>query len=135
MRTFKAVLGVIGALIPVLYFGYLAYYFFDVGGSVEEVQTIGLGPTVMGLAIVVLLFCIPLFFKMSRLFGGPRSPKSGGDADRPASTDESGFDVDAAIARYMARQAAQPAPVATAAAPSRKAPEPVKGPSFGRKSR
>ena len=47
--------------------------------SVEE---IGLGPTVLGLAVVGLLFCIPLILKIMRLFARPPSSGAGGETTK-----------------------------------------------------
>jgi len=99
VQTAKSVFGVTRALLPVLYFGGLAVYFMRVsGGSMEGIQLLGLGPTIVGLVAVGFLFCIPLILRVGKLFnrppGGGRPPK---DDD-----DDSGFDPDAAIARYMA---------------------------------
>ena len=139
VRSFKSVSGVIGALIPVLYCGGLLYYFLDVAGSVQEAEEIGLGPTVLGLGAVGLLFSIPLILKVLRLFRGPRAPGSGGDAprDNDDGDDDGGFDADAAISRYMARRASEaaaatPAP-ASAPRPAPKSGGPAGRPSFGRK--
>jgi hypothetical protein len=132
MRTLKSVFGISQALVPVLYCGGLVYYFFGVGGSVEGVQTIGLGPTVVGLAAVGLLFCIPLILKIRRLFDKPRAPGAGGGPDTSPRDDDDGFDPDAVIARYMARQSAE----AAASAPAARAANqggPGKRPGFGRR--
>lgn len=131
LGSFKSIFGVAKAVVPVLYCGYLLYYFVDVGGSADGIWDIGLGPTVIGLAAVGLLFSIPLILKLVRMFKGPRMPKPGGN--KPASDDgddDSGAAADAIIARYLARQAEE----AKAAAPARAAPKsgPAK-PSFGRK--
>jgi hypothetical protein len=72
----KSVFGVIAALVPVLYCGGLLYYFLDNTGSVEDATAIGLGPTLLGLGAIGLIFCIPLIVKAVRLFSGPRSPES-----------------------------------------------------------
>jgi len=104
--TLKNAFGLIRALVPIIYCGSLLYYFLDIGGSVEGVETIGLGPTVLGLGVVGLLFCIPLIIKIMRILSGPRLPGSGGGRDPSPSDDESGADADAAIARYKARQSA-----------------------------
>lgn len=74
VRAARSIGGVIGALVPILYCAGLAYYFFDLSGSVKQVQTDGLGPTVMGLGTVGLLFCIPLILKVIQLLAGPRTP-------------------------------------------------------------
>ena len=137
MRTLKPVFGVIGALVPILYCGSLVYYFFDLSGSVQEAETIGLGPTLLGLGVVGLLFCIPLIMKIVRIFVGPRSPGSGGRGGPDASTHdaEGGFDADAALTRYMARRSAEAAPGSPAALPAHEGGGPARRPSFGRKIR
>ena len=137
MRTLKSVFGVIRALGPVLYCGSLLYYFLDVAGSVQEAETIGLGPTLLSLAAVGLLFCIPLIVKVVRIFGGPRSPGSGGrgGADASALDGEGEFDADAVVARYMARRSAEAAPGSPAAPPAREGGGPARRPSFGRRIR
>ena len=138
MRSWKAIFGVAGALVPILYFGYLLYYFLDVSGSVKEAWNIGLGPTVLGLTVVVLLFCIPLIWKFMKTFSGPRWPGSasrpnappghGGDDD----DDEDGSRADAIVARYLAQRSAE------ATVPAARAPQggggPARRPSFGRKN-
>ena len=130
MGSFKSIFGVAGAAVPVLYCGYLLYYFLDVGGSVQGVEDTGLGPTVIGLGVIALLFSIPFLLKMVRLFQGPRTPGPRSNAPADDDDDDGGAAADAIIARYLARQAAE-----QAANPSRPAPQsgPTK-PSFGRKS-
>jgi hypothetical protein len=134
MRTLKPVFGVLGAVVPLIYCGGLLYYFLDVSGSVENAQTIGLGPTVLGLGLVGLLFCIPLIIKVMRLFSRPRSPGSRGGPDAPADDDKSGVEAEAAIARYLAaqRSAGSSAPIVS---PARGSSGPVGRPAFGRKAR
>ena len=137
MRTLKSIFGVAGALAPIGYCGYLVYYFLDVSGSVQEAQDIGLGPTVLGLSVVGLLFCIPLIFKIMRLIRGSRPPRSGGNTPRgnPQSDDDDdgGAAADAAIARYLARKAAESVPDAPSARPAQQGGSSA-GRSFGRKS-
>jgi hypothetical protein len=135
VRTLKSVFGVMGALVPILYCGSLLYYFLDLSGSVQEAETDGLGPTLLGLGIVGLIFCIPLVLKIVRIFAGPRSPGSGGRGgpDAPTPDDEGGFDADAAIARYMARRSAEAAPNSPAAPPAHQGGGPARRPRFGRK--
>jgi hypothetical protein len=101
MQPLKSVFGVIGALVPIVYCGGLLYYFLDTSGSVQGAEAIGLGPTLLGLGAVGLLFCIPLIVKVVRIFAGPRSPGSSMDDDGD------GFDADAALARYMARRSSE----------------------------
>ena len=133
MQTLKSVYGVARAVVPIGYCGYLLYYFLDVGGSAEEAWDIGLGPTLLGLGVVALLFCVPLFFKIKRLFRSLHLPWPGGPADdENGNDDDGGAAADAAIARYLARKAAE-----EAAAPPRPAQQrggPAARPSFGRKS-
>lgn len=128
MQSLKSVFGVIGALVPVVYCGGLVYYFLDVsGGSVEQAQSIGLGPTLLGLAAIGLLFTIPLLIKIVRIFAGPRSPGS----SRRAGRDEGEtFDADAVLARYAARQSTEAA--GAAAPPAHDGVTPTR-PTFGRK--
>ncbi|MCE9523668.1 MAG: hypothetical protein K8S25_14715 [Alphaproteobacteria bacterium] len=137
MRTLKSLFGVGGALLPVLYCGGLIYYFVDLSGSLDEAATDGLGPTVLGLGAVGLLFCIPLMIKVVRLFARPRPPGSpargGTDASTPGGEKE--FDADAVLARYMARQSAQAAANATAAPTTPESGGPANGTGFGRRIR
>jgi hypothetical protein len=99
----KSVVGLIAALLPIGYCGGLIYYFMrgnDLSGPVGQ----GLGPTVLGLGAVGLLFCIPLVFKLLKLAAPPK-PEPGARVvvdEEPGSS----FDADAALARYMARKAA-----------------------------
>ena len=102
MRDGKSILGVAGALLPVLYCGGLVYYFVDFSGSMREAQEIGLGPTVLGLGAIGLLLSIPLILKVLRLVAKSTPPR------RP--DDDGGFDADAVIARYKSRQAEEPTP-------------------------
>lgn len=138
MRSLKSVFGVFGALMPIIYCGSLVYYFLDLSGSMDEAVTNGLGPTVLGLGAVGLLFCIPLMVKVVRIFNKPRSPGSPGPggADAPTRDGDDGFDADAALARYMARQSQQasPGPSAAPLAPEGGAPANRNG-SFGRRIR
>jgi len=137
VRALKSVFVVIGALVPILYCARLLYYFLDLSGSVQEAESMGLGPTVLGLGTVGLLFCIPLTMKIIRIFAGRRSPGSGGrggpDAPRHDGKDE--FDADAMIARYMARRSAEDAPCSPAAPPAHNDSETTRRSSFGRKIR
>jgi len=133
METFKTASGLIRALVPVLYFGSLLYYFFDVsGGSVDNANMLGLGPTLLGLGIVGLIFCIPLAIRIARILNGPRTPGSGGG--RPAPDDDDGFDADAVVARYLAQRPADAIPNAPAARPALKSGGSEKSAGFGRRT-
>lgn len=129
MRNLKSFLGVAGALLPILYCAGLVYYFLDLSGSVHEAEEVGLGPTVLGLGVVGLLFSIPLVIKVVRLLAR-RSPPGSGDSD-PRS--DGGFDADAVIARYQARRTQDPAPGGTPIAPRPRTGAPRSG--FGRRNR
>lgn len=127
----KSVFGVAGAVVPVLYCASLLYYFLDLSGSVQEAESIGLGPTVLGLGAIGLLLSIPLIIKVTRIFAGQRSPESGG---APSPDGQEAFDADAMIARYRTRQSAEDVhPPAAAAAQNGR--EPAKRSSFGRRTR
>ena len=126
----------IAALVPVVYCGGLVYYFLGVGGSFDGVAAIGLGPTVVGLSAVGLLFCIPLFVKIVRIFsGGPRflGLSMRGGADASAHERDGTFDADAVLARYMARTSAEAAAGAPAASNANGGAKPATHPGFGRK--
>jgi hypothetical protein len=131
MSSAKTVVGLIGALVPIAYCGGLVWYFTQ-GNELTGPVGQGLGPTVLGLGAVGLLFCIPLVFKLMKLAAparpDPNKPRDGADEEEAGS----GFDADAALARYLARKAAAGGEVPVAAA----APAPVVAaprPGFGRK--
>ncbi|MBC9033531.1 hypothetical protein IAG41_14135 [Sphingomonas sp. JC676] len=131
MRAFKLIL----AFLPVVYCGWLLFYFLDQRGGNDGPVVEGLGPTVIGLGVVGLLFCIPLVFKLIRLVVTPRGPES--DARHPdtaAPNEESSFDADAALARYLARkQAEAQGPSSSPASFSPQQDGAPQRPSFGRK--
>jgi len=131
MRVFKLIL----AFLPVAYCGGLLFYFLDLGGANGSPVMDGLGPTVIGLGVVGLLFCIPLVFKLIRLVVTPRGPKSDADRpDAPAPQDDPSFDADAALARYLARkQAGAQDPPSSFALLSPQQDSSPQRPSFGRK--
>jgi hypothetical protein len=137
VRSLKLGFGLFGALVPIIYCCALLYYFFDMSGSVENAEMIGLGPTMLGLGIVSLLFCIPLLIKLVRIFAKPRLPGSGGP-DTSARDEETGAEADAAIARYKARQSAPAASNTPIVSPARASSGPAssgptKRPGFGRR--
>ena len=136
MYGLKASFGLIRSLVPVLYCGGLVYYFLDqCGGSVETAETIGLGPYLLGLTVVGLLFCIPLIVKIVLILSILLSPRSGGRHDPDGSGHDGEFDADAVLARYNARRAAEDAPSSRAAPPAHEGGGPARRPSFGRKIR
>jgi hypothetical protein len=133
--TPRSVIGVIGAVLPIAYCARLVYYLVDTGGwSLEEVKALGLGPTVIGLSVIGVFFCILFVFKIFRLLRTPRSPGSNGpSASNPSpADDEPGFDADEVISRYIgqrASEAGQAAASRTIAPPS----QPPR-PTFGRRA-
>ena len=133
METFKTAFGLTRALFPVVYFCGLLFYFLDVsGGSIHQAWEIGLGPTILGLGFVGLLFCIPLAIRIVRIMNGPRTPGSG--PGRSAPDDDDGFDADAVVARYLAQRPAEPAVSAPAVRPAPKSGGPAKPTGFGRRT-
>lgn len=115
-------LGVIAGLLPLLYIGFMLRHFVGVGGgSIDGIVGIGLGPTVIGLSIVGLLFALPLIVKLLRAATGVnRVPGKGIDTKlKPGEvSDEPSFDADAVFANYMRKrdQAADVPPAEPAAA-------------------
>ncbi|MGH6873268.1 MAG: hypothetical protein ACREHE_17360 [Rhizomicrobium sp.] len=123
-----------GMISPVLYFGGLFYYFFHTAGSVEQAEAMGLGPTLLGLAIVGVVVSIPLLYGLVRLILTRRHAAGGRSGPRDPDDGDSTFDADAMIARYLARQAEEAAANPAPPSPARggNAPKPA---SFGRKGR
>ncbi|HMO77436.1 MAG TPA: hypothetical protein PKD99_04555 [Sphingopyxis sp.] len=124
----RAFIGWLFALVPVAYIGWLLWHFAGVGGdTMEGIVGIGLGPTVLGLSIVGLLFLIGPLVKMIRVASGANKVP-GGDlkvGDELPATE--GFDADAALARYMSKRGEIPATSDEALSP------PATRPQFGRK--
>jgi hypothetical protein len=107
MRTTKSIFGLIGAAIPVICCGGLLLYFASVRNSFGGLVDGALGPTMLGLGAIGLLFLLLLVLKVLRLFGGKGAPGAGGGGRAEGAPQEEGsdFDPDAALARYLARQA------------------------------
>ncbi len=135
-------LGVLGALLPILYFGGLLNYFEGFGGSDDDVIANGLGPTVIGLKVMMGVCIVFMVFKVWTIVRGRYRPKLGSQIDLdspPPRTD--GFDPDAIVARYIASQssneAAGPAtgPVDTAFGRATRTPASESRPTFGRRTR
>lgn len=104
----RAFIGWLLALIPVAYIGFLLWHFAGVGGgSMEGIAGIGLGPTVLGLAVIGLLLLIGPLVKMIRVASGSdRVPGANLDIGDDMPTE--GFDADAAFASYMSRRETAP---------------------------
>jgi len=107
MRAMKLTFGLIAAAIPVIYCGGLLLHFNGVRNMFGGMLDSQLGPTMLGLAAVGLLFLIPLVLKIIRLFTAKNTPGAGGGGRGDGASEEEGsdFDPDAALARYMARRA------------------------------
>jgi hypothetical protein len=131
MGTISPALGIVRALIPVLFCGGFLVYFAGVERWTGVPVGNALTPTIFGLGILTFLFAIPLILRIARLLGPPppRRPGPRPSEDSLAAR-RSDFDADAAIARYLARREAgsPPSPPAAAAVP----PPPS---SFGHKTR
>lgn len=106
----------IGMIFPPVYFGGLFYYFFHTAGSIQDAEDMGLGPTLLGLAVVGLLLSIPLIYGLTRILL-TRRHRSGGSSD--SDDGDSNFDADAMIARYLARKAEEEAASRPASSPTR----------------
>jgi hypothetical protein len=129
------------SLLPIAYFVGFLWYFSDVGGnSIAGIVDIGLGPTVAGIGVIVALMSIGpiitvLRFLLRADWATSKNERAGLTASG-ASDPASDFDADAAIARYMAGRGntdAQPASLASPAAPTGGNDAPPTRPSFGRK--
>ncbi len=131
----KSAVAFIGSFVPVIYCGYLIYYFVDLSNwSVQEVQDNGLGPTVLGLSIVALLFSIPLFVKIVLVIGELRKPKTGGGGSGSSPGGGDTFDADAVVARYLAQKQAE-APAATLPSSGSEMSATAPRSSFGRRTK
>jgi hypothetical protein len=104
----KSVVAFVGSFVPVIYCGYLVYYFVDLSDwSVQQLEDNQLGPTVLGLTIVGLLFCIPVFIKIALIIAELRKPRLGGGAGGSSPGGGDTFDADAVVARYLAQKQAE----------------------------
>lgn len=116
MRFFSGAFSWAFALIPTAYIGGLLWYFMGMGGgSANGIVATGLGPTVLGLAVVGLILTLPLVIKIIRFASGTNKIPGAhvGGADE-LGAETQGFDADAAFANYMRnRDTAPAAPIAT----------------------
>lgn len=126
MRSVKLAIGIAFALMPLVYCGALFFYFLDTAGSVQDAVGIGLGPTLFGVGAIGVLFCVPVAWKILRALHTPRARTTNPEAPAP---NDSPFDADAALARYLARKSAE---AEGTEAPPSAGSVPVR-PSFGRK--
>lgn len=123
MRVVKLIL----SLLPLVYIGWLLIHFTSFDGWSDGLLAGGLGPTVLGLGAIGLLFCAPVIFRLLKFAITPRSPTPPTGGDVP---EESNFDADAALARYLERKAAGQGTEIPVHAAGGDAPRPV----FGRKT-
>ncbi|MBS0478255.1 MAG: hypothetical protein JSR79_03030 [Proteobacteria bacterium] len=135
MGSMKGAGALIAALVPIAYCGAMVHYFFSVGGgSLQGVNAMGLGPTVLGLGALGLLFLVPLLVRLIRLGTPPRpgAVRRASHANMPV--EKEAFDAEAALARYMARKAkaGEEVPAAAMVVPDSPAATPAR-PTFGRK--
>lgn len=135
MQSLRPIFSLVGIIGPIIYCGWLVYYFINVSGSLQAVQDNGLGPTVLGLAIIGLIFFAVLIVVIFRLLAYPRSRRSNGRDGTDGPNQDGGFDADAVVARYMAQRAAEAASISSATPPPRDGGGPTRRSSFGRKIR
>ena len=134
MGSLKPVFGLISTVVPIVYCGGLVYYFYTQAGSIKEAESMGLGPTLLGLSAVGVFFCIPLLVKLYLLIIALRTPAWGrrGGPDGPNDDGGPEIDADAMIARYMAQKSAKGDPSFTTTPPGDGS---ARRYSFGRKIR
>jgi hypothetical protein len=121
VRAIKLIL----ALLPLAYIGWLLFHFTGFQGWSDGPLAGGLGPTVLGLGAIGLIFCIPVIVKLLKMAlvpSGAAKAKPGVDQEEAPA-----FDADAALARYLERKAAGQG---LEIPPDPDAPRPV----FGRKT-
>jgi hypothetical protein len=133
MQSLKSAFGIFSALIPIIYCAGLIYYFVDGSGSFDQAKENGLAPTVIGLGVVGLLFCIPLFYRLVKLFFAVRSSPAKARASANTSGTNEEFDADAVFARYMAKQAKEAGSQPPVTRPSSEGTPPDR-PAFGRRT-
>ena len=134
MGSLKPVFSLMSAIVPIVYCGGLVYYFYNQAGSIKEAEEIGLGPTLLGLSAVGVLFFIPLIVKIYLFVIALRTPAWArrGGPDGPNDDGDPEIDADAMIARYMAQKSAKGDPSFTTTPPGDGS---ARRSSFGRKIR
>jgi hypothetical protein len=130
----KSIVGLVAATIPILYCGGLLLYFSRVRSSFGGFLDSGLGPTMLGLGGLGLLFLIPLVLRVRRIVAPPAAPGSGsgGRAEEALQDEGSDFDPDAALARYLAQRSPGARDRAPLHAPH-EGGRPVRQAAFGRR--
>jgi hypothetical protein len=106
MRTTRSFLGLIMALLPILWIGGLFLYLNNVRYAFFGLLDGALGPTLMGLGTVLIIL---VFLFVLKFWRAATPPKAGGGSGSDSALEEkSDFDPDAALARYMARRNGEP---------------------------
>lgn len=135
MQSWRDRIGLLGALVPIVWFAWLIWYFIDMGGLSDPFLSEELRPTIFGLAILELILVVVLGWRVRRVvFRMPPDDESGRpNRHTPRGPDESGSsaETDAMIARYLA-QRNEPAPAAVAPDAAPKGARPSV--SFGRRT-
>ncbi len=136
MRTTKTFLGLIGGLLPILFFGGLFLYFTTVNNASFGLLDGVLGPTRIGLGALTILFALLFLWRLKRAATPPPAKASLSTADGQIEEAKSDFDADAAMARYLARRTSGVAvPPAQPSRPSQPTVDgvPIRPGGFGRK--
>ena len=133
MNTARSWFGLLGALLPVLFFGGLFLYFDRVSDATYGLLDGALGPTRIGLGGLTILFALLFLWKLRRS-ATPPPPRGGAGLDAAVEEARGDFDPDAAMARYLARRGghATVPPAGPTAGFGTDVPRPPPG-SFGRK--
>lgn len=133
MRTTNNFFGLIGGLLPVLFFGGLFLYLSSVNNAFYGLLDGALGPTRMGIGALTILFALLFLWRLKRAATPPPAKVGLSAADGGIEEVKSDFDADAAMARYLARRGTSEGRPATPAATfGGDTPRPPAG-SFGRK--
>ncbi len=136
MESARKWVSLLAGLLPIAYCGGLVWYFTDMGGLNNPILSQELKPTIIGLALVGLVFIAMFAFRVWRANSGP-----GSDTGEPGEPKPRGFvsaldqdddvdhsNADAMIARYLAQRST---PTGTHESPI----EAPRGATFGRRVR
>ena len=103
MRTVRDWFGLVGALLPVLFCGGFLLYFNQFRSATGGLFDSALGPTMFGIGAFFILFLVLFLVKLWR-FASPPAAGPGARAAAALEAEQSDFDADAALARYLARR-------------------------------
>ena len=139
MDSARKWISLLAGLLPIAYCGGLVWYFTDMGGLDNPIISQELKPTIIGLALVGLVFIAMFAFRIWRANSGPGTDTGTGAPGAPKprgfvsaldqDDDVDHTDTDAMIARYLAQRAT---PTGTHESPIEAAPRPG---TFGRRVR